>query len=218
MRVLTAVATGGMLLLCACGPKANRAVDAYESPATTQRLVIEGLLAQSQGLGGCDTITAVHTEREAYFPNVEFYRGVCLREHGDTAVHRVAIDSAGQIYLLDSPSSYRFLLRRHKPAGVDSTNAVKFALLSLQIMGEVAWDASPIQARDGWQGAGHEPPFQDAPVSHFVGQLGPGNSEVVIVAAGPDGWWRVVCAVPAGGGLGIVVLSRDFHPWKSEGG
>src|SRR5690606_17248580 len=48
-------------------------------------------------------------------------------EHGDEARAFVAVDSAGVIFLLDSPSGFNFLTRRHPVSGLDSSNVLEYA-------------------------------------------------------------------------------------------
>jgi hypothetical protein len=80
----------------------------------------------------------VDTVKLARFPGLTFVEGRCAMEHGDTAVAQVAVDDGGQTFLLDSPSSFAYMVRLHPPAPVDSANAVAYALDALRMTGKLA--------------------------------------------------------------------------------
>jgi hypothetical protein len=91
----------------------------------------------------------------AFFPGVRFVRGYCLGEHGDPRSGAVAADDDGVLYLLSSTSSFNFLVRRHAPAGLDSTSVLTYARLALEFTGHangharvlVSWRGVPDTAR-----------------------------------------------------------------------
>ena len=107
----------------------------------TDSAIVNALMAQVEGLGGCTDLGHVRQTKSRFFPQVELFEGLCLLEHGDTARPLVARDSAGLIYVLDSPSSFRFLIRQHHPVGLDSTAAVPYAHQALVMMGKMAPEA-----------------------------------------------------------------------------
>jgi hypothetical protein len=72
-----------------------------------------------------------------FFPGVQFVEGTCTLEHGDLARPLVGVDSAGQIYVLDSPSGFQFLTRQHPPVQLDSSTAVQYARTALVMMGKL---------------------------------------------------------------------------------
>ena len=116
-------------------------------------LAKDALLAEAGGPGGCTTLTRVDTLPSiVYFPRVTFLQGMCLLEHGDTAVASIGLDSSGTPFLLDSPSAFRFLLRRHPVVGVDSQSLVDYARVGLIFSGQLSVDArlirSPAEASD----------------------------------------------------------------------
>lgn len=102
-------------------------------------VVRDALLAQAEGGGGCKTLTQVDTiPPDPFFKKVDFLQAECVLEHGDTAFTRVAIDRDGTVFLLDSPSSLQFLLRRHPPEGIDSSTLVDYAERALIYSGEAS--------------------------------------------------------------------------------
>jgi hypothetical protein len=105
------------------------------APAASGGIVEAGLLAEAGGPGGCRSIAQVDSMRESFFPGIVLVRGLCVRVHGDTAFSFVGVDSIGTIYLLDSPSSFRFLLRRHPPVSLVTDSLVRYAWLALQFSG-----------------------------------------------------------------------------------
>jgi hypothetical protein len=104
-------------------------------------LVQDGLLAQAGGPGGCVSLLKVDSVRARFFPDVRIIRGTCILEHGDTFSANVAVDTRGTLFLLDSPSAFRFLLRRHPAVGIDSASMVDYARIGLVYSGFVRSDA-----------------------------------------------------------------------------
>lgn len=107
---------------------------------TDTRLVTAALSAMSGGLGGCPGKILVKPMASEVFVGVDFFRGRCVAEHGDTLHSLMGIDTSGIPYLLDSPSSFRFLLKRHRPYLTSIPATVRYAGLALEMEGE---------ARDG---------------------------------------------------------------------
>lgn len=109
-------------------------------------LTKDALLAEAGGPGGCTTLTRVDTlPAIIHFPQVTLVQGMCLLEHGDTAVASVGLDNSGTLFLLDSPSAFRFLLRRHPVVGVDSQSLVDYARVGLIFSGQLRMDARLIR-------------------------------------------------------------------------
>lgn len=105
--------------------------------AASARPVMEAIEAQVEGPGGCSGIDAADSIASRFFPEVTLLRGRCVAEHGDTLVAIAGNDRIGLIYLLDSPASFRFLINRHSPVGIDSSSAVDYAYQALALMGEL---------------------------------------------------------------------------------
>lgn len=100
----------------------------------------DALAAQLFGPGGCRSLDVIDTVTSKFFPAVTLMRGICESEHGDTTTGLAAVDDSGMLYVLGSPSSFNFLLRRHRPSGLDSANAIEFARQALGMMGELVDD------------------------------------------------------------------------------
>jgi hypothetical protein len=118
-----------LLAVSGCGHQSG-------SPAG-QDIIMNGLLAQVTGMGGCFNINKLETHKISFFPSLTFDEGSCLLEHGDTANALIARDDAGQVYLLDNKSSFDFLLRMHKPPLVERDSAVTYVVFALRMMGEI---------------------------------------------------------------------------------
>ncbi|HET8648743.1 MAG TPA: hypothetical protein VFL95_01775 [Gemmatimonadales bacterium] len=108
--------------------------------AVSPDLVTDAILAQTSGPGGCVSVAALDSARNSYFPDVDFIHGYCVGEHGDTLQGIVAVDSSGVLYLLDSPSAYRLLARRHPPVvphldGADTAAVLDYVRNGLVLMG-----------------------------------------------------------------------------------
>jgi len=101
-------------------------------------LMADALLAQAAGPGGCRDLGKSLITTNAFFPAVRFHEAPCVREDGDTIVVNAAIDGRGTPFLLSSQSNFRFLLSRHPPVGIDSSNVVDYALMALFLTGEIA--------------------------------------------------------------------------------
>ena len=95
---------------------------------STSGMVEDALLAQTTGVGGCfGSIERTEQVEEPALPGVRVIRGECTLEHGDTAAAFVAVDSAGVVYVLGSPSAFQYLLRRHPARGLDSSSVLGYA-------------------------------------------------------------------------------------------
>ena len=89
-----------------------------QSPATdasSLQMLKDALLAQVENPGGCGTMDSVELRPSAFFEDVTIAMGRCVAEHGDTLHTVAARDRHGTVYVLNSPSAFRFLLRRHPP-------------------------------------------------------------------------------------------------------
>jgi hypothetical protein len=84
------------------------------------------------------SIADADTTEVPQFSGIRAILGRCVLEHGDTAAVVVGVDSAGIIYLLDSPTGFRFLLRRHPVAQVAADSLVEYAALALTFTGNLA--------------------------------------------------------------------------------
>jgi hypothetical protein len=99
------------------------------------------LLAQVAGPGGCLELDHLEPTDIAFFPDVRFWVGTCLLEHGTTAHSLAGSDVAGQVYLLDSESGFSFLISQHPPVGLDSGGAIRYARLALIMQGKLPWNS-----------------------------------------------------------------------------
>jgi hypothetical protein len=112
------------------------------------------------------------TTGSQFFPAVRLIRGACASEHGDTMQALVAVDDAGIVYVLGSPSSFNFLLRRHPLSGLDSTNVVEYVRQALSMMGEMVDDPRTVLSPQEIPGDIRPRPIAsvlEAPLSRVVG-------------------------------------------------
>ncbi len=109
--------------------------------------VRNALLVQVDGWGGCTDLTAVRSVSIRFFPKVHFYEGACTFEHGDPARPLAAEDSAGLVYVLNSESSFHFLVLQHPPVGLDSSTVVEYVELALRMQGKVPFSAQVLRDR-----------------------------------------------------------------------
>ena len=152
--------------------------------------VRDALLAQLFGPGGCTDLGSQREIDDPFFPAVRIVEGRCVAEHGDEARAFIAIDSAGVIFLLDSPSGFNFLTRRHPVSSLDSSNAVEYAervarlsrsrLPRLQLVGQPGEIPSGV-----WQAVGLSP-GQLLPPGLQNWQASSGVAHVSLLAYGPD--------------------------------
>ncbi len=99
------------------------------------------VLAMKGGAGGCATAGSVELAETQPFAGALLFQGRCVMEHGDTAHVYLAADT-GTVYLLDSPSSFRFLLLNHPPlVPSDSAGLLRYGLLALKLSGH-SWTRS----------------------------------------------------------------------------
>jgi hypothetical protein len=98
-------------------------------------LIDAALRVQVEGFGGCSGDIVRRDTTNPHFPNVRFVQGMCLLEHGDTVFPLVAVDGAGVVYVLDSPSGFNFLARMHKAVGLDSSTALAYVADALVMSG-----------------------------------------------------------------------------------
>lgn len=94
------------------------------------------LLAQVSGFGGCTMIEETRVLEKPFFPSLTFIQGRCTLEHGDIAHPVVALDQAGMVFVLDSPSAFAFMIRAHRPS-VSEDELIAYATTSLTLMGEL---------------------------------------------------------------------------------
>lgn len=128
-----------LLLASACAHVAPEgAVQARPHPPDLRT----ALLAMSTGAGGCIEIAEIADTTLQYFPTVRALRGACIAEHGDTIQSLVAVDEHGSVILLDSPSSFEFLLLQAVPVTIGPADAVRYAFDALRLSGRL-----PIGAR-----------------------------------------------------------------------
>lgn len=124
-RIVVGIPAACLLATCVAGCSRPARDDVIE----------QALLAKTSGFGGCDTISRVVKSERAQYPGVTFVQGTCVAEHGDTISTTVATDGAEQLFLLDSPSSFYFMLRMHPAAPVARDQAVGRVVEALQMMG-----------------------------------------------------------------------------------
>lgn len=123
----------GMIAMSLVGYACGR-----ESPSTgdIRALALEGLRARAYGTpvqppeSGDLRDTALE-----YFPGVRFFVTDLPMEHGGTIRLSAAVDSAGQLYLLDSRASFRLLVERHFRGPLALAALVPYAKLSAQFSG-----------------------------------------------------------------------------------
>ena len=115
--------------------------------AQERERVLEGFAARaSRGGIGLPAAAALRDTSIALYPEVHFYSGDLPLEHGGTLRLYGAVDSAGQLYLLDSPASFRLLHARHFRAVLDSAAAGEIAVLAARFGGQLP-DAFAVQQR-----------------------------------------------------------------------
>jgi hypothetical protein len=109
-------------------------------------VVEDALRAQVFLPGGCfgELASTVVRQPEA-FPAVTVITATCLAEHGDTLFATAGVDTAGVVYVLDSPSAWAFLLRRHRPMFSDTTDFLEYTREGLVYSGEISAAADVIQ-------------------------------------------------------------------------
>jgi hypothetical protein len=100
------------------------------------RAIGAALQAMTSGGGGCDDMSSVQPFQLPYFPAVQFYRGHCVREHGDSTTAVVALDADSVLYMLGSLEALRFLEARHPPRALDSAGAVAYVHAALELTGQ----------------------------------------------------------------------------------
>jgi hypothetical protein len=174
--------------------------------------VERALLAQATGLGGCDVVSRLDTLSSQFHPELTFIEGACLLEHGDTAYPLVAVDRGGQIYVLDNPSSFAFMIRMHPPPQVARERAVEYATVALRMMGRLTPQDRVVRSSSeipdsllSVLGASREE-FWDS--SRVLRDLSRGY-EVALVAVGPSGIKSAVGLVYAdSGSIEMVVEQR----------
>lgn len=106
--------------------------------AQERERVLEGFAARaSRGGLSLPAATALRDTSIALYPGVHFYSGDLALEHGGTLRLYGAVDSAGQLYLLDSPASFRLLHARHFRAPLDSAVAGEIAVLAARFGGQL---------------------------------------------------------------------------------
>ncbi len=106
--------------------------------AQARERVLEGFAARaSRGGIGLPAPAALRDTSVAFYPGVRFYSGELPLEHGGTLRLYGAVDSAGQLYLLDSPASFRLLHARHFRGTLDSVAAGEIALLAARFGGQL---------------------------------------------------------------------------------
>jgi hypothetical protein len=98
------------------------------------------------GIGLPDT-TAFRDTTIAIYPDARFYYVDLPLEHGGSKRLYEALDRAGQLYLLDSPASFRLLHLASFRGTVDSATAVEIAILATRFGGLAP---APFQSRDVW--------------------------------------------------------------------
>ncbi len=117
----------------ACRPTPDR--DSY---------VQHGLLAQVSGFGGCAAMEDTRVLDQSFFSAITLIQGSCTLEHGGVANPVVGVDETGMVFVLDSPSSFAFMIRTNRPV-VPEADVVAYARMSLGLMGILGADDTLIQ-------------------------------------------------------------------------
>lgn len=118
---------------------------ARAQPSGTENALVDALAAQLYGFAGCREIATSDTITSTFFRDVHIVKGRCEAEHGQWLTALVAVDSLNLVYVLDSPSAFRFLLRRHPPVGFRA-DPLGYAAEALAMMGETQHGAQVIRA------------------------------------------------------------------------
>lgn len=133
------------LLLCPLVGLATACTGAARSDARLD----DAMLAQVGGFGGCREIEQKHERHIKFFPQVRFYEGICVREHGDTVRPVVGVDERGGIFVLNAPSSFDFMRRAHPPTAIDSADLLEYARIALVFSGETGAQDSVVPSPSG---------------------------------------------------------------------
>lgn len=126
----------GLILIAILGipagcVRAQSVAQGPESPA------ILGLISQTAGFGGCRRIDHTEVWKRSVYSAVVVIEGMCFREHADTAMALVALDSAGQVYVLNSPSGLAFMLRMHPYRLPSQARVLPYAVAALAMSGAI---------------------------------------------------------------------------------
>ncbi len=104
--------------------------------AQATQAILEGFRARvTRGGVGLPSADSLRDTVIAMYPGVHFYYADLLLEHGGGLRLYGALDTAGQLYLLDSPASFRLLHLRHFQGAVDSATATRIAFLAARFSG-----------------------------------------------------------------------------------
>ena len=99
------------------------------------------LRSLTSGPGGCLEAPVSKDIPLAQFSGVRFVRGYCVLEHGDSTTAIVALDGDSVLYLLSSNDAFRFLVTRHSPPAIDSSGALAYAGVALELSGHISGHA-----------------------------------------------------------------------------
>jgi hypothetical protein len=136
------------------------------------RAVNAALEALTGGPAGCWGPVEMKDTTFAYFPGVRFIRRYCNGEHGNPRSGIVALDSDSVLYLFDSEQALNFLVARHPMQALDSTTALQYAPVALELAG-VASGHSKVVSGSGF------------PRAQVVGSPRTGLFEISLVRAEP---------------------------------
>lgn len=112
-----------------------------ESDAALRETVRQALWAQVAHSGGCFGYFEAVVDSSRFFPGVSIINGTCTAEHGNTLHAVAAVDSAGVVYVLDSPSGFAFLRLRHPPRLDSSADRLEYARQAMIFSGEASANA-----------------------------------------------------------------------------
>ena len=129
-----------LLALAACTSTSSDSPSVNDTPGRTapgDSVVIDLLLAQLDGPGGCATVDRLDTLRSTFFPEVELFSTDCSPEHGGTAEAIAGRDRQGTVFLLRSEVGFAFLLRRHPPAISPLNEPLDYASIALRLSGSL---------------------------------------------------------------------------------
>ncbi len=127
---------GGLLGMLSCA----RATHEMQRPG----VIVDALLAQVEGAGGCVDLATIAEARTPFLRNVTIVKGVCLSQHADTLRPTIAVDSMGLVYLLHDEEDLRFLTRRHPVENVTTESIMAFGRFALDAMDRLTPECTTI--------------------------------------------------------------------------
>ncbi len=162
---------------------------------------LHALTAQLRVHNTCIGSPSVHDSTIEFFPSVRFLVGTCVGQHGN--MYSVLLgEDATALYLLDSPSGFSFLIKRHTPIGLDNSTVVTYARLALTMQGVMSARGRVVQSArdlpDSIRSSLVQRGFRISP-SHIV-ELAPGLLNVGLTVANDNtvATFSVAVSLPSG--------------------